>query len=70
MSDIFSKILNNAMKYGFMKELYFDKENCVLNLSFADDTLIFLKADYQMVEALKLLLIGFEHLASLKIKLF
>jgi hypothetical protein len=39
----------------------------VLNLNFADDTLIFLQADYKMIEALKYLLLGFEELSGLKI---
>jgi hypothetical protein len=36
-------------------------------MNFADDTLIFLKADLKMVESLKLLLVSFENLSGLKI---
>ena len=39
----------------------------MLNLHFADDTLIFLEANDKMVEALKLLSSGFENMTGLKI---
>lgn len=48
----------------------FENGKCMLNLNFADDTLIILKADCKMTEALKLLLIGFEQLSGLKINFF
>jgi hypothetical protein len=40
---------------------------CILNLNFANDTLIFLKANIKMIEALKFLLVCFENLSGLKI---
>lgn len=56
------------MQGGFIQGLgNFGNNKCILNLNFADDTLIFLKADPKMAEALKLLLIGFELLSGLKI---
>jgi Reverse transcriptase (RNA-dependent DNA polymerase) len=39
----------------------------VLNLQYADDTILFLKADYMMVERLKWTLRAFEGLSGLKI---
>lgn len=39
----------------------------ILNLYFADDTLLFLKADNSNIEALKWILIGFENLSGMKI---
>jgi hypothetical protein len=41
--------------------------NNIINLNFADDTLIFLKTDFKMMDALKLLLQGFENMSGLKI---
>jgi hypothetical protein len=41
--------------------------NNIIKLNFIDDTLIFLKADLKMIEALKLLLKCFENMSGLKI---
>jgi Reverse transcriptase (RNA-dependent DNA polymerase) len=41
--------------------------NGILNLHFADDTLLFLEAKDEFIEALKWILIAFEDLSGLKI---
>ena len=52
--DALSAILQNAMNAGFLKGLgSFDNNRSIWNLNFADDTLIFLKADIKMVENFK-----------------
>jgi hypothetical protein len=55
------------MSAGYIKGLGNFNGKSVLNLNFADDTLIFLQADYKMIEDLKYLLLGFEELSGLKI---
>lgn len=68
VTDSLSKILNVLCNREILRGLgNFNVGQCVLNLNFADDTLIFLQADLQMIEALKILLIGFENLSGLKI---
>lgn len=39
----------------------------VFNIHFADDTLLFLDADFRNIETLKWILIGFEDLSGMKI---
>jgi hypothetical protein len=56
------------MSAGYSRGLGNFNNKCVLNLKFADNNLIFLQANLQMIEALKLLLVGFENLSGLKIE--
>lgn len=68
VTDALSRILNKAQATGFIKGLgHFNNNKIVINLNFADDTLIFLTAHVKQIEGLKLLLIGFENLSGLKI---
>jgi Reverse transcriptase (RNA-dependent DNA polymerase) len=52
VSDTLSKILTNAMSARYIKGLGNFNGKSILNLNFADDTLIFIQADFKMVEAL------------------
>jgi hypothetical protein len=65
--DTLSQILNKAKIEGYLQGLgKFNNKN-IINLKFVNDTLIFLKAYSKRIEALKLLLVGFENLSGLKI---
>jgi hypothetical protein len=65
--DTLSKMITKAKQHGYIKGLgNFEGDNLV-NLNFADDTLIFLTADTKIVDAFKMLLIWFENLSGLKI---
>jgi Reverse transcriptase (RNA-dependent DNA polymerase) len=67
-ADTLAKILNKAKEHGYIKGLgNFNNNNNMINLNFADDTLIFLQTDVRMLEALKLILIGFKNLSGFKI---
>jgi Reverse transcriptase (RNA-dependent DNA polymerase) len=64
-----NKILSTGIELGHFEGLGPPILNGqkVLNLQYADDTLLFLKTDYQMVEGIKLVLRAFEGLSGLKI---
>jgi hypothetical protein len=48
-----------------------DKTNIqIMNLYFADDTLLFLEASEAVIQSLRWILIGFENLSSMKIIFF
>jgi hypothetical protein len=67
VADTLSKILYKAKISRYIKKLgNFEGDN-LINFNFADNTLIFLNVDTKMIDALKLLLIGYEHLTCLKI---
>lgn len=68
VADVLNRIIKNAHNKGHLHGL--DRENTmgsILNLHFADDTLLFLDAAPQNIEILKWLLIGFEDLSGMKI---
>ena len=66
--DVLHKSLQKIQSAGFIHGLgQFPPIGSVLNLQFADDTLIFLQAEPRMVEALKLHLTAFENLSGMKI---
>jgi hypothetical protein len=68
VADVLNKILQKAKDAGFLQGLGdFPNFGNVLNLHFADDTLIFLKADRRMINSLKWILLCFENLSGLKI---
>lgn len=68
VADALNKILSNVQAAGRIQGLgNFPNAPKVLNLHFADDTLLFLEADPLMVENLKYLLLGFEDVSGLKI---
>lgn len=68
VADVLNKILSKTQVAGKIQGLgTFNGVDKVLNLHFADDTLLFLEADPYMVENLKYLFLGFESLSSLKI---
>jgi hypothetical protein len=58
---------SRTMSAGYIKGLGNSNSKSILNLNFADDTIIFLQADFKMVEALKYLLLSFEEFLGLKI---
>jgi hypothetical protein len=66
--DIFTKLLVKTAKRGYigglMDSLY---PEGVISLQYADDTLLFLKHDYQVACHLKWLLVCFEKLSGMKI---
>jgi hypothetical protein len=66
--DIFTRLLVKAAKRGYigglMDSLY---PEGVISLQYADDTLLFLKHDYQAAYHLKWLLVCFKKLSSMKI---
>lgn len=68
MAEALHKILGKAKNACLLKGLgHFDGVGEVLNLYFANDTLLFLETDDKMAETLKLLLSGFENMSGLKI---
>jgi hypothetical protein len=65
---VLNKLLNNAQSLGYLKGLgNKDSFKEILNLHFADDTLLFLEAKEYYIESLKWILIAFEDLSGLKI---
>jgi Reverse transcriptase (RNA-dependent DNA polymerase) len=67
VADTLSKISDKKMQAGYFKGLGNFNNKSLLNLNFADDTLNFLQTNFRMIEALQLLLLGFENLSDLKI---
>jgi Reverse transcriptase (RNA-dependent DNA polymerase) len=67
VADSLSKFLSQAKELGYLKGLRNFNGTNIINLNFVDDTLIFLKADFKMIEAFKLLIQGFENMSGLKI---
>lgn len=68
VADALNKMLKKAQAAGKLQGLgQFSNSTKILNLHFADDTLIFLEADPLMLENLKFLLLGFEDVSGLKI---
>jgi hypothetical protein len=65
--DTLSKMITKAKQHGYIKGLGNFEGDSLVNLNFADDTLIFLTADTKIVDAFKMLLIGFKNLLGLKI---
>lgn len=67
MAEVLNKILKNLQATGLLQGLGdFNSVGQVLNLQFADDTLLFLHADRKMIVTLRLLLC-FENLSGLKV---
>jgi Reverse transcriptase (RNA-dependent DNA polymerase) len=67
--DAFHIILHKALNNGMIKGLgNFGNLGQILNLHFADDTLLFLEATMDNIQVLKWLLLGFEDLSGMKIK--
>jgi Reverse transcriptase (RNA-dependent DNA polymerase) len=67
VADTLSTILSRAKTLGYITGLGNFEGNNLINLNFADDTLIFLAPDSKIIDAFKLLLLGFENLSGLKI---
>lgn len=68
VADALNKILSKAKDAGLISGLgNFSNSPKVLNLHFADDTILFLEANVAMIENLKFLLLGFESMSGLKI---
>ena len=68
VAESLNKILTNAQSAGFIQGLgNLPTAHQILNLHFADDTLIFIQADPYYIENLKFLLLGFENLSGLTI---
>lgn len=68
VADALNQSLQKLQSAGILSGLgNFGPLGPVLNLQFADDTLLFLKAEPKIIEALKLHLIAFENLSGMKI---
>lgn len=68
VADVLYKILSNAMHSHVLEGLEnFPNLDSVLNLHFAYDTLLFLKAEKSVLENVKWLLLAFENSSCLKI---
>jgi Reverse transcriptase (RNA-dependent DNA polymerase) len=68
-ADGLNKILSNGVNLGHFEDLDppIINNQKVLNLQYTDDTLLFIKVDYMMVERVKWALRAFEQLSGLKI---
>jgi hypothetical protein len=54
VSDVLHRILFNSQQNGFIKGVVIDKTNIqIMNLHFADDTLLFLEASETVIQSLK-----------------
>lgn len=68
VADALNKVLSRTQTAGLISGLgLFPNNFKILNLHFADDTLLFLETKPTMIEHLKFLLLGFESLSGLKI---
>jgi hypothetical protein len=68
VADVLNKILSNAKLGGYVDGLgNFSNMDYIMNLHFADDTLLFLKADSAVLTHIKWLLVAFENVSGLKI---
>jgi Reverse transcriptase (RNA-dependent DNA polymerase) len=68
VSDVLHRILLNAQQQGFIKGVVIDITNIqIMNLHFANDTLLFLEASAYVIHALRWILIGFKNLSDMKI---
>jgi hypothetical protein len=65
---VLHSILAKAQHNGHLKGIGpFDYVGNILNLHFADDTLLFLEASDANIQTLKWLLLGYENLSGMKI---
>jgi Reverse transcriptase (RNA-dependent DNA polymerase) len=68
VADVLNVLLNNAQDKGYIKGLGAKGAfSSLVNIYFADDTLLFLEANVKYIESLKWILIAFEDLSGLKI---
>jgi Reverse transcriptase (RNA-dependent DNA polymerase) len=68
VADVFHRILQKAQSNGILRGLGdFGNLGQILNLHFADDTLLFLEAPKDNIEILKWILLGYEDLSDMKI---
>jgi hypothetical protein len=68
VADVFHRILHKALDNGIIRGLgHIGTLGQILNLYFADDTLLFLEATMDNVHALKWIFLGFEDLLGIKI---
>jgi hypothetical protein len=68
VANVLNILLANARKLGFLKGLGAIGEcSGLINLHFADDTLLFLEAKLYYIEVLKWILVSFEDLSGFKI---
>jgi hypothetical protein len=56
-------MLHKVKESGYIKGLGKFEEDNLITLNFIDDTLLFLTIDTRIIDALKLLLVGFENLS-------
>jgi Reverse transcriptase (RNA-dependent DNA polymerase) len=69
VSDTLHRMLDKAAQEGYLKGIKLSKNNVtILNLHFVDDTLLFLEANEESIQALRWFLLGFENLSDMKIK--
>jgi Reverse transcriptase (RNA-dependent DNA polymerase) len=68
VADVLNILLKNDKNLGYLKGLgSIGSFEGILNLHFADDTLLFLEAKTEYIEILKWILVAFEDLSGLKI---
>jgi Reverse transcriptase (RNA-dependent DNA polymerase) len=68
VADVINIVLHNAQENGYIKGLGSKRDFLgLINLHFADDTLLFLEANFRYIKDLKWILIGFEDISGLKI---
>jgi hypothetical protein len=68
VADVLNILLRNAKILGYLKGLgSIESFEGILNLHFADDTLLFLEAKIEYIEVLKWILVAFEDISGLKI---
>jgi Reverse transcriptase (RNA-dependent DNA polymerase) len=68
VADVFHRILQKAQSNRILRGLGdFGNLGQILNLHFADDTLLFLEAPKDNIEILKWILLGYEDLSDMKI---
>jgi hypothetical protein len=63
--DTLSKKLYKTKSLGYIKNLKNFEGDNIINFNFADDTFIILSANTRMMDALKFLLIRYEHLTKI-----
>jgi Reverse transcriptase (RNA-dependent DNA polymerase) len=68
VTDVLHRIIHNAQEHGYLSGIQIST-NCprIVNLHFADDTLLFLEATESNIEVLQWILIGFEQMSGMNI---
>jgi hypothetical protein len=71
VSYVLQRILANAFQQRYLNGICLDQYNThIMNLYFANDTLLFLEASEQNMQTSKWILVGFKNTSSMKVKNF